>query len=48
MRILPVQQVANELLQELKVYNFGLQKSLCEPQELEVSMEGFNINPPPK
>jgi len=42
----PVQQVANELAQELKVYTFGLQKSLCEPKDLELYMERFNINPP--
>jgi len=48
LRISPVQQVANELSQELKVHNFGLQKSLCESQDLKLSMEGFNINLPPK
>jgi len=48
LRMSPVQQAANELAQELKEYNFGLQKSLCEPQDLELSMESFNDNPPPK
>jgi len=46
LKMSPVQLVANELAQELKVYNFGLQKNLCEPQDLELSMERFNINPP--
>ena len=43
LRMSPVQQAANELAQELKEYNFGLQKSLCEPQDLELSMESFKL-----
>ena len=48
LRMSPVHQVATELEQELKEYSFGLQKSICEPQDLELSMERFNMNPPPK
>ena len=32
------QQVANELAQERKEYGFGLQKSFCEPHDLELSI----------
>ena len=48
MRVSPVQQVANELAQELKEYSFGLQNSLCEPQDLQLSMDTFTSNPPLK
>jgi len=44
LRVSPVQQVATELAQELKEYYFGL----CEPQDLQLSMDKFQHNPPPK
>lgn len=48
LRVSPVQQVATELAQELKQYSFGLQKSFCEPQDLQLSMDILIKNPPPK
>ena len=46
LRISPVQQVATELAQEVKEYCFGLKTSLCEPQDLQLSMDTFQQNPP--
>ena len=48
MRVPPVQQIATELAQELKEYCFGLKASLCEPQDLKLSMDTFQKNPPMK
>ena len=48
LRVSPVQQVANNLVQEHKEYGFQLQKSFCEPHDLEVSMDTFIKNPPQK
>ena len=48
LRVSPVQQVATELAQELKEYRFELKTSLCEPQDLQLSMDTFQQNPPPK
>ena len=48
LRVSPVQQVATELAQELKEYSFGLKTSLCEPQDLKLSMDTFQRNPPPR
>ena len=48
LRVSPVQQVATELAQELKEYCFGLNTSLCEHQDLQLSMDTFQQNPPPK
>ncbi len=46
LRISPVQQVANELAQELKNYNFSLERSFCEPQDLQLSSEILLKNQP--
>ena len=48
LRVSPVQKVATELAQELAGYRFGLQMSLCEPQDLKLSMDMFIKNPPPR
>lgn len=47
LRVSPVQKVATELAQELKEYNFGLKMSLCEPKDLQLSMDKFQSNLPP-
>ena len=47
LRVSPVQQVATELAHEIKEYSFGLQKSYCEPQDLQLSMDRFTENLPP-
>jgi len=46
LRISPAQKVATELAQELKEYNFGLKMSLCEPLDLQLSLDKFQSNPP--
>ena len=46
LRISPVQQVAKELAQELKNYNFSLERSFCEPQDLQLSSEILLKNQP--
>ena len=46
LRVSPVRQVATELAQELKEYSFGLQKSFCEPQDLQLSNDIFIKNRP--
>ena len=48
LRVSPVQQVATELAHEIKEYSFGLQKSFCEPQDLQLSMDRFTENLPPR
>lgn len=48
LRVSPLQQVATELEHELKQYSFGLKKSLCEPRDLQLSMDAFTMNQPPK
>ena len=48
LRVSPVQQVATELAQKLKEYCFGPKASLCEPQNLQISMDTFQSNPPLK
>ena len=48
LRVPPVQQVATELAQELKEYCFGLKATLCEPQDLQLSMDTFQKNSPLK
>ena len=40
LRVSPVQQVATELAHEIKEYSFGLQKSFCEPQDLQYQWTG--------
>ena len=47
LRVSPAQKVATELAQELKKYSFGLKTSLCEPHDLQLSMDKFQNNPPP-
>ena len=46
LRVSPVKQVARELGQELKSYNFGLQQSFCDPQELQLSSNILLKNQP--
>ena len=46
LRVPPAQKVATELAQELKQYSFGLKTSLCEPQDLQLSMDKLHNNPP--
>ena len=48
LRASPVQQVATDLAKEVKEYRFGLKTSLCEPQDLQLSMDTFQHSPPPK
>ena len=48
LRVSPIQKCATELSQELKQYNFGLQKSFCEPHDLQLSIDTFIRNQPPK
>ena len=48
LRVSPIQQVATELAQELKEYCFGLKMSFCDPQDLQLSMDIFQKNPPPR
>ncbi len=47
LRVSAAQKVATELAQELKDYSFGLKMSLCEPQDLQLSMDKFQGSPPP-
>ena len=47
-RVSPVQRVASSLEQELKAYNFGLDKSFCDPQDLQLSLTALHENPPAK
>ena len=47
LRISPVQQVATQLSQEISEYSFELQKSFCEPEDLQLSMDMFSKNQPP-
>ena len=47
LHVSPAQKVATELAQELKEYSFGLKMSLCEPQDLQLSMDKLQSNPPP-
>ena len=47
MRVSSVQQVATTLAQELKNYRFGLEKSFCEPRDLQLSARMLLKNPPP-
>jgi hypothetical protein len=47
LRLSPTQQVAVKLAQELKKYSFGLKRSFCEPEDLELSMDNFIKNRPP-
>ena len=47
MRISSVQQVATALAQELKNYKFGLEKSFCEPRDLQLFASMLSKNPPP-
>ena len=44
----PVQQVATQLAQELKDYKFGLERSFCEPRDLQLSTDVLLKNPPAK
>ena len=48
LRVSPVQQVVTELAQELKECCFGLKMSFCDPQDLQLSMDIFQKNPPPR
>ena len=48
LRVSPVEKVANNLAQELKEYSFQLQKSFCEPHDLELSLDLFVKDPPPR
>ncbi|CAB4023661.1 Hypothetical predicted protein [Paramuricea clavata] len=47
-RVLPVQQVATELAQERKDYKLGLERSSCEPRDLQLSTDILLKNPPEK
>ena len=46
-RVLSVQQVATTLAHDLKSYRFGLEKSFCEPRDIELSARMLQKNPPP-
>ena len=48
LRVSPVQQIVTKLSQKLKEYSFGLKESLCEPQDLQLSIDTFQQNPPLK
>lgn len=48
LRVSPLKQAATELTKELKQYSFGLQNSFCEPRDLQLSMDSFATNRPPK
>ena len=45
LQVSPAQKVATELVQELKKYCF-LKMGLCEPQDLQLSTNRFQSNPP--
>ena len=47
-RVSPVQRVASCLEQELKDYNFGLDRSFCDPRDLQLSLTALHENPPAK